>query len=52
MSLLIRNATVLTADARDRVIEDGAVFVEDGRVAAVGPTAAGRGFVHHEEVTE
>ena len=40
MSLLIRNATVLTVDADDRIIEDGAVLVEDGRIAAVGPTAA------------
>ena len=39
MSLLIRNATVLTVDAGDRVIEDGAVYVEDGRIAAVGPSA-------------
>ena len=40
MSLLIRNATILTVDAADRVIEDGAVYVEDGRIAAVGPSAA------------
>ena len=40
MSLLIRNATVLTVDAADRVIEDGAVYVEDGRIAAVGSSAA------------
>ena len=36
MSLLITNATVLTVDAEDRVIKDGAVLVEDGRIAAVG----------------
>ena len=42
MSLLIRNATVLTVDAGDRVIEDGAVYVEDGRIAAVGPSAGSR----------
>ena len=40
MSLLIRNATVLTVDAEDRVIEDGAVYVENGRIVAVGPSAA------------
>ena len=40
MSLLIRNATVLTVDPADRVIEDGAVYIEDGRIAAVGPSAA------------
>ena len=40
MSLLIRNATVLTVDGHDRIIEDGAVYVENGRIAAVGPSAA------------
>ena len=40
MSLLIRNATVLTVDPADRVIEDGAVYIEDSRIAAVGPSAA------------
>ena len=39
MSLLITNATVLTVDATDRVIKDGAVFIADGRIAAVGPSA-------------
>ena len=40
MSLLVRNVTVLTVDADDRIIEDGAVFVEDGRIVAVGPSPA------------
>ena len=39
MSLLIRNATVLTVDSSDRVIDDGAVFIEEGRIVAVGPAA-------------
>ena len=39
MSLLITNATVLTVDAGNRVIRNGAVHVEDGRIAAVGPSA-------------
>ena len=37
MSFLIRNATVLTVDSSDRVIDDGAVFIEEGRIVAVGP---------------
>ena len=39
MSLLVTNATVLTVDADDCVIDDCAVYVEDGRIAAVGPSA-------------
>ena len=39
MSLLVTGATVLTVDAEDRIINDGAVYVEDGRIAAVGPRA-------------
>ena len=39
MSLLITHATILTVDADNRVIDDGAVCVEDGRIAAVGPSA-------------
>lgn len=36
--LLIRNGQVVTQDAQRTVIEDGAVAVEDDRIAAVGPT--------------
>ena len=39
MSLLITNATVLTVDPGNRVIDDGAVYVENGRITAVGPSA-------------
>ncbi len=38
-SLLIGNAAVLVADAGNRMVEDGAVYVEAGRIAAVGPGA-------------
>jgi 5-methylthioadenosine/S-adenosylhomocysteine deaminase len=37
--LVVRNATVVTVDAGRRVIADGAVAVEGGRIAAVGPAA-------------
>ena len=38
MSLLIRNATVITVDSRRRVIEDGAIFVEGDRIVDLGAT--------------
>ncbi len=34
--LLIRNATIVTMDADRRIIADGALCVEDGRIAMVG----------------
>jgi 5-methylthioadenosine/S-adenosylhomocysteine deaminase len=37
--LVVRNATVVTVDAQRRVIRDGAVAVQGGRIAAVGPAA-------------
>jgi len=37
--LLVRNATVVTVDAERRVIRDGAVAIQGGRIAAVGPAA-------------
>ena len=39
MSLLIKNATVLTVDADRRVIKNGAVYVEEGRIADIGPSS-------------
>src|SRR5690349_748900 len=39
MSLVIRDATVITCDASRTVLRDAAVAVEGDRIAAVGPTA-------------
>ena len=40
MSVLIRNATVVTVDPSRRVIEDGAVFIDNDRIIAVGDSAS------------
>jgi predicted amidohydrolase YtcJ len=39
-TLLIHSATVLTMDPARELIRDGAVLVEDGRIAYVGPDRA------------
>jgi 5-methylthioadenosine/S-adenosylhomocysteine deaminase len=39
MSLLIKNATVLTVDPKRTIIEPGAVYVDGGRIADIGPSA-------------
>jgi 5-methylthioadenosine/S-adenosylhomocysteine deaminase len=39
VDLVVRNGTVVTVDAARRVIPGGAVAVEGGRIAAVGPAA-------------
>jgi 5-methylthioadenosine/S-adenosylhomocysteine deaminase len=37
MSLLIRDATILTLDAEDRILSPGHVLIEDGIIARAGP---------------
>ncbi len=37
--LVVMGGTIVTFDSDGRVIEDGAVAIEDGRIAAVGPAA-------------
>jgi cytosine/adenosine deaminase-related metal-dependent hydrolase len=39
MSLLIRDATVITVDPRQRILDPGAVYVEGSRIVDVGPSA-------------
>ncbi|MBT5435161.1 MAG: amidohydrolase family protein [Alphaproteobacteria bacterium] len=38
MSVLITNATLITVDDDDRVIEDGAIAIDDGRITDLGAT--------------
>ena len=38
MSILIRDATVITVDSRRHIFEPGAVYVEGARIADVGPS--------------
>ena len=37
--LVVTRATIVTADARDSVIPEGAVAVTGGRITAIGPAA-------------
>ena len=38
MSLLIRDATVITVEPRGHIFEPGAVYVEGARIVDVGPS--------------
>ena len=37
-SIMIRNGTVITVDEKNRVIRNGAVFIENGRIVDIGKT--------------
>jgi putative selenium metabolism protein SsnA len=50
--MLITNATIVTLDRSNRVIADGAVFVEDGLIREVGKTAALRKKHRREKKVE
>ncbi|WP_158291918.1 amidohydrolase family protein [Paracraurococcus ruber] len=39
MTILIQGTTIVTADDADAVLHDAAIAIEDGRIAALGPTA-------------
>ena len=49
-SILIRNGLLVTMDERRRVIEDGAIFIEDGRISKVGKTSELAGERAEEEI--
>lgn len=51
-STLLRGATVLTADADDRAIENGFVAIRDGRITGVGPAAMSPDPSDHDEVLD
>ena len=38
--MLITNATLLTLDAENRILEDQAIYLENGKIAAIGPEKA------------
>src|SRR5712691_5575507 len=52
VDLVVRHGTVVTVDATRRVIPDGAVAVEGGRIVGVGPAAEVDGAYRGREVVE
>lgn len=38
--MLIKNATLITLETENRIVPDQAIYVEDGKIAAIGPTQA------------
>ncbi|NCE65413.1 amidohydrolase [Pseudoflavonifractor sp. 524-17] len=49
MIQLIKRGTVVTVDAQRRILWDGAIAVEDGRIAAVGDSGALEGQYPHAD---
>ena len=50
--LLVKGGTVLTMDNKRRVIPDGAIAIEDGRILRVGPTDTVSGGFAPDEVVD
>jgi 5-methylthioadenosine/S-adenosylhomocysteine deaminase len=49
--LLVKNGTVLTMDERRRIVHDGTVVVQDGKILKVGPTdIVSKGFASDEVI--
>jgi putative selenium metabolism protein SsnA len=38
--MLITNAKLITLDSENRILDDQAIFIEEGRIAAIGPSKA------------
>ena len=51
-SLLIENGTIVTMGADDRIIENGYVAMEDGRITAVGSRNEAVGLTEFDEVLD
>jgi 5-methylthioadenosine/S-adenosylhomocysteine deaminase len=51
-SILIRNATIVTGNGARTVLHDGALVVEGGRIAAVGPSESLVPRYPHAEIVE
>ena len=49
-SILIKNGLIVTMDERRRIIEDGAILVEDNRIAKIGKTSELMGERAEEEI--
>jgi len=49
---LLHSATLMTVDTGDRVVEDGFLVIEDGRIADLGPAARQPGPAGFDRVTD
>jgi 5-methylthioadenosine/S-adenosylhomocysteine deaminase len=52
MTLLIHGTTIVTANDTDEVLHDGAIAIEAGRIAALGPSAALRARYPNAELVD
>ncbi|MBN9434703.1 MAG: amidohydrolase [Bosea sp.] len=49
---LIHSASLMTVDPNDRVVEDGWLVIEDGRIAELGPASTKPGSAGFDRVTD
>ncbi|NUM45246.1 MAG: putative aminohydrolase SsnA [Anaerolineales bacterium] len=50
--MLITNATLLTLDPENRILEDQAIYLENGKIAAIGPEKALRAWYPEAEALD